>query len=198
MAHGFVAWPGAPLAIASAALFGASTPFAKLLLGDGVNPWLLAGLLYLGSGIGLSLVHVGRRAIGLASREATLRRADLPWLGLVVLSGGVIGPVLLMLGSQRGGRASRGGDRRDIRGARAGRNGQDLIVRDLCRLPEGAARWPQPQDQAGSADQPTSRPRLSGGSCAKGPDQPRGGAIGRHWERQGRADPGRIGQGFVR
>ena len=39
----YLAWPGAPLAIGSAILFGASTPFAKLLLG-GVSPWLLAGL----------------------------------------------------------------------------------------------------------------------------------------------------------
>ena len=93
-----LAWPGAPLAIASAALFGASTPFAKLLLGDGISPWLLAGLLYLGSGFGLSVVHVGRRVLGRASAEAPLPRADLPWLALVVLSGGVIGPVLLMIG----------------------------------------------------------------------------------------------------
>src|SRR5438094_2976371 len=92
-----LAWPGAPLALASAALFGASTPFAKLLLGDGISPWLLAGLLYLGSGVGLGVVHLGWRALGLAA-EAPLRRADLPWLALVVLSGGVIGPVLLMFG----------------------------------------------------------------------------------------------------
>lgn len=94
----YLAWPGAPLAIASAVLFGASTPFAKLLLGDGISPWLLAGLLYLGSGIGLSLVHFGRRFLGIAAAEAPLRRNDLPWLGLVVLSGGVIGPLLLMIG----------------------------------------------------------------------------------------------------
>jgi drug/metabolite transporter (DMT)-like permease len=98
MRRNLLAWPGAPLAIASAALFGASTPFAKLLLGGGISPWLLAGLLYLGSGIGLSVVHVGRRVLGLASAEAPLRRADLPWLALVLLSGGVIGPVLLMIG----------------------------------------------------------------------------------------------------
>lgn len=47
-----LAWPGAPLAILSAVLFGASTPLAKLMLGGGVSPWLLAGILYLGSGIG--------------------------------------------------------------------------------------------------------------------------------------------------
>lgn len=98
MSRKILAWPGVPLAVASAALFGASTPFAKLLLGDGVSPWLLAGLLYLGSGLGLSLVHVGRRALGIAPTEAPLRRADLPWLALVVLSGGAIGPVLLMMG----------------------------------------------------------------------------------------------------
>ena len=90
--------PGVLLAIASAALFGASTPFAKLLLGGGVSPWLLAGLLYLGSGLGLTLVHLARAALGVPAAEAPLRRADLPWLALVVLSGGVVGPLLLMLG----------------------------------------------------------------------------------------------------
>jgi drug/metabolite transporter (DMT)-like permease len=91
-------WPGVPLAIVSAALFGASTPLAKLLLGAGVDPWLLAGLLYLGSGIGLAAVELVRRVRGGAPAEAPLRRADLPWLALVVLSGGVAGPVLLMIG----------------------------------------------------------------------------------------------------
>jgi drug/metabolite transporter (DMT)-like permease len=47
----WVAWPGAPLAMGSAALFGASTPLVKALLGEGISPWLLAGLLYLGSGM---------------------------------------------------------------------------------------------------------------------------------------------------
>jgi drug/metabolite transporter (DMT)-like permease len=98
MVRHLLAWPGAPLAILSAALFGASTPFAKLLLGDGVDPWLLAGLLYLGSGAGLGIVEIVRRATGRVPTEAPLRRGDLPWLALVVLSGGVVGPVLLMVG----------------------------------------------------------------------------------------------------
>ncbi|UTP40187.1 EamA family transporter [Phenylobacterium sp. LH3H17] len=98
MFRNLIAWPGVPLAMGSAALFGASTPFAKLLLGTGVSPWLLAGLLYLGSGLGLSVVHLGRRRFGIAPAEAPLRRGDLPWLALVILSGGVIGPVLLMIG----------------------------------------------------------------------------------------------------
>lgn len=89
--------PGAVLGLASAALFGASTPLAKLLLGE-VSPWLLAGLLYLGSGLGLAAVHLGRRFLGIEPPEAPLRRADLPWLAAVILAGGIVGPVLLMLG----------------------------------------------------------------------------------------------------
>ena len=52
-------WPGVPLALASAALFGASAPFAKLLLGS-MDPQLLAGLLYVGAGGGLALVQTGQ------------------------------------------------------------------------------------------------------------------------------------------
>lgn len=96
-----ILWPGAPMALASAALFGASTPLAKLLMGDGVDPWLLAGLLYLGSGLGLGLVHLARGALRVPAPEASLQRGDLPWLGLVVVAGGVIGPLLLMLGLSR-------------------------------------------------------------------------------------------------
>ena len=93
-------WPGVPLGLASAVLFGASAPLSKLLLGS-VNPWLLAGILYLGAGLGLSLFHFGRRAIGLPPIEAPLRRADAPWLAAVVVFGGMLGPVLLMFGLSR-------------------------------------------------------------------------------------------------
>lgn len=90
--------PGIALAMSSALLFGASTPFAKLVLGNGVNPWLLASLLYLGSGTGLFLVHLLRQAIGHGEAEAPLACADLPWLACVILCGGGIAPVLLMAG----------------------------------------------------------------------------------------------------
>src|ERR1700710_1124674 len=89
--------PGILLALGSAILFGASTPFAKLLLGS-VDPWLLAGLLYLGAGFGLVTVHLSRGVLKLAPVEAPLRPADMPWLAGVVVSGGIIGPLLLMLG----------------------------------------------------------------------------------------------------
>lgn len=89
--------PGASFGIASAILFGASTPLAKLLLGA-IDPWMLAGLLYLGSGLGLAAVHFGRRSVGIEPPEAPLRRGDLPWLAAVIVTGGAVGPVLLMIG----------------------------------------------------------------------------------------------------
>jgi drug/metabolite transporter (DMT)-like permease len=92
------AWPGAAFAIGSAALFGASTPLAKWLLGDGAQPMLLAGLFYLGSGIGLTLVQAIRIGIRHESTEAPLRRADMPRLAATVLLGGAVAPALLLLG----------------------------------------------------------------------------------------------------
>ena len=88
---------GIAFALLSAVLFGASTPFAKLLLGV-VDPWMMAGLLYLGAGLGLAAVHLARNLIGIAAVEAPLRRSDGSWLALVVLTGGVLGPLLLMFG----------------------------------------------------------------------------------------------------
>jgi len=78
----------------SALLFGASTPLAKLLVGA-MSPLALAGLLYLGSGIGLAIWFAFRRApLNLATR-------DLPWLGGAIVAGGIIGPALLMQGLAR-------------------------------------------------------------------------------------------------
>jgi drug/metabolite transporter (DMT)-like permease len=83
---------GIVYALASAALFGLSAPLAKILLG-GVSPWLLAGLLSLGSGLGLALVRLIWR-----SKETGLQNEDLPWLAAAILSGGVAGPVFLLFG----------------------------------------------------------------------------------------------------
>lgn len=88
---------GISTALAAALLFGASTPLAKLLVAD-ISPILLAGLLYAGSGCGLGLWWGLRRVRGRFDEEAALKRQDLPWLAGAVLFGGVIGPVLLMIG----------------------------------------------------------------------------------------------------
>lgn len=98
-------WPGVPLAIASAILFGALAPLSKLLLAS-QDPQVLAGVLYLGAGTGLALVHFSRAALNIPAQEAPLRRADWPWLGIVVLFGGVLGPLFLMLGLARTNAAS--------------------------------------------------------------------------------------------
>lgn len=90
---------GPMLALASAALFGASTPFAKLLVGD-VHPAQLAAILYLGSGIGLLLFRSARRFLQITSSDANepLGMAGAFWLGAAILFGGAIGPLLLMFG----------------------------------------------------------------------------------------------------
>ncbi len=92
---------GVLFALGAAALFGLSTPISKLLVG-GVHPVMLAGLLYGGSGIGLSVWAIVRLLIAknraVASSEASLMRADWPWLGGAVIFGGVCGPLLLMWG----------------------------------------------------------------------------------------------------
>lgn len=84
--------PGVAAARAAAGLFGASTPLAKGLLA-GVGPWMLAGLLYLGAGGGLLLWRRSRR-----SPWVRLPRADLAWLVGAITCGGVLAPVLLMVG----------------------------------------------------------------------------------------------------
>lgn len=90
---------GVGYALLAAGLFGASTPFAKALVGE-VSPLLLAGLLYAGSGAGLALWLLARRISGRVSGDAPLARRDLPWLAGAVLFGGVLGPALLMFGLQ--------------------------------------------------------------------------------------------------
>ncbi|WP_082509897.1 MULTISPECIES: DMT family transporter [unclassified Rhizobium] len=98
-------WPGVPLALGAAALFGASAPLSKLLIGS-VDPWLLAGILYLGAGLGLAAIHWGRPLLGLSNIEAPLRGPDMPWLAAVIVFGGMLGPIFLMFGLSRTSAAS--------------------------------------------------------------------------------------------
>lgn len=87
---------GALLGLLAAVSFGVSAPLAKLLLAE-VSPQLLAGLLYLGAGLGLALYRLARPS----TREAPLTRADGPPLLGVVALGGVAGPLLLLVGLAR-------------------------------------------------------------------------------------------------
>ncbi|MEO7390914.1 MAG: DMT family transporter [Ramlibacter sp.] len=83
---------GVLASLAAALLFGAGTPLAKLLLAA-TSPWLLAALLYLGSGLGLLLWRRLQRA-----PAVRLARPESGWLAGAVVAGGVVGPVLLLLG----------------------------------------------------------------------------------------------------
>lgn len=87
-------------ALAAAALFGASTPFAKLLLGE-VAPLVLAAILYLGSGVGLAAWIALRSYSSGREQAASLERADWPWIAAAIAAGGVAGPILLMHGLAR-------------------------------------------------------------------------------------------------
>jgi drug/metabolite transporter (DMT)-like permease len=92
---------GVGSALLAGILFGASTPLAKRLIQD-LDPWMLAGLLYLGSGLGLGAYRALRHAMrdGRAT-EASLRGADRWWLAAAILAGGIVAPVLMMYGLRR-------------------------------------------------------------------------------------------------
>jgi drug/metabolite transporter (DMT)-like permease len=83
--------------LASAALFGAAPPLSKLLL-EAVSPFMLAGLLYLGAGLGLAIFCLLRRTAGEKTSEASLQSSDLPWLAAAIGMGGVVAPILLISG----------------------------------------------------------------------------------------------------
>ena len=86
---------GVGMALASAFLFGAGTPLAKALLGQ-ISPWLLAGLLYAGSGLGLLIYRLVKKL-----PTPRLNRSESLWLLAAVVCGGAIAPVLLMFGLTR-------------------------------------------------------------------------------------------------
>lgn len=85
--------------IISASLFGISTPISKILVKD-IPPIALAGLLYLGAFSGLSLYSLWRKRVTVApgTQVAQLERKDFPWIAGAILTGGVIGPISMMIG----------------------------------------------------------------------------------------------------
>jgi drug/metabolite transporter (DMT)-like permease len=82
------------IGLCAAISFGASAPLAKRLLDD-VRPQMLAGLLYLGAFVALVLVGRSKRS------EAHVRRTDAPCLAGMILAGGIVAPVLLLVGLER-------------------------------------------------------------------------------------------------
>lgn len=89
---------GAMYGVAAAGLFGLSAPLAKMLMQES-NPVAIASLLYLGAAAVLSIVKLMRPAT--VSTEARLRRSDIPLLIGVIVTGGVMGPLLMLFGLAR-------------------------------------------------------------------------------------------------
>jgi drug/metabolite transporter (DMT)-like permease len=83
--------PGAYWALVSALLFGASTPATKPIL-DGASAPLVAGLLYLGSGVGLTLLSLLRPG----QPAPQVKPADWKWLAASIICGGILAPLLFV------------------------------------------------------------------------------------------------------
>ncbi len=88
---------GFTYAFIAAFLFGASTPLSKLLLAK-TNPWFLAGILYLGAGIGILILMMIRSLLHKNHSQVSLTQKDIPWLVGTTFFGGILAPVLLMHG----------------------------------------------------------------------------------------------------
>ena len=117
---------GSRLLLTSALLFGATTPIAKQLL-NGASPLLVAGLLYLGSGVGLALLRLVQDR-GLS--PTTLKRSDWPWVAAATASGGVLAPALLLVGLTHSDAATAA-----ARNSKLGRRGESESSREDRRCP---------------------------------------------------------------
>ncbi|HEY8269382.1 MAG TPA: DMT family transporter [Pseudobdellovibrionaceae bacterium] len=83
-------------ALFAATLFGASTPLAKVLIGE-MDSWILAGILYFGSGIGLLAISAVQ-SLKAKSLPVFPNKKDFFWLMGATFFGGILGPVFLMKG----------------------------------------------------------------------------------------------------
>ena len=91
---------GAFCALGGAACWGASNPFAKLILDQGVSPLEASGVLYVGAAVGLLLLLALRRVLAPQIRPARVRPADRPWIVAAAFVGGGVAPFLMMYGAK--------------------------------------------------------------------------------------------------
>ncbi len=88
--------PAIFMAVLAAALYALNSPLSKLLLNE-ISSSMMAGLLYLGAGVGMSVIKIIQKQIGAESKEQKLTKKDLPYtVGMVVLD--IIAPICLMIG----------------------------------------------------------------------------------------------------
>lgn len=90
---------GILLAILAAGLYAVNSPLSKLLL-DYMPSTLMAGILYIGAGLGMGVIALVRRAKKTPRTEEPITRADLPYtVAMIVLD--IAAPILLLLGLSR-------------------------------------------------------------------------------------------------
>ena len=83
-------------AVSAAALYAINVPFSKLLMPH-ASPVMMAGILYLGAGLGLILFSLFRRLAGKSDNASPLTRRELHYtIAMVLLD--IAAPILLMTG----------------------------------------------------------------------------------------------------
>ena len=87
---------GIILAILAAVLYAVSSPFSKILLNE-MPPTLMAGFLYLGAGIGMSLIAISRRVRQVETTEIHLSKAEMPYIVAMILLD-IASPICMLIG----------------------------------------------------------------------------------------------------
>ena len=87
---------GIIMAILAAVLYAVSSPFSKILLNE-MPPTLMAGFLYLGAGVGMSLIAVSRRVRQVENTEIHLNKAEMPYTVAMILLD-IAAPICMLIG----------------------------------------------------------------------------------------------------
>lgn len=87
---------GIAFALLAAVLYAVNAPFSKLLL-NYIPPTLMAGLLYIGAGMGMLVIAFLRKVRNKSVREEKLTRAELPYTVAMILLD-IAAPICLMIG----------------------------------------------------------------------------------------------------
>ena len=84
------------LALLSAVLYALSTPFSKILL-EKIPSTMMAGLLYIGAGIGMGAIAFFRKKTGRNSENGKFTKAEMPYVFAMILLD-IAAPIFLLVG----------------------------------------------------------------------------------------------------